>query len=146
MRTLYRTLAAFAVGIAVFLVTLVALTEALSRYIWLAIVVSFPMAVVAAIFVAGLTFGLLQFRAERAAHGEVTDRTRTAVTAFVAGWLAAIVGAVGAVLVADATLTMGLISATLLVGVPAGLLVGLAAVVTTLSIRGRRRRRTRPTA
>lgn len=140
MKTLYRTLAALAVGIVAFLVALVALTEALSPFIWLAVVVSFPMAVVAAIFVAGLTFGLLQFRAERAAYGEVTDRTETAVTSFVVGWLAAVVAAVGAVTVADSVLAMGFISAILLVGVPAGLLVGIAAVVTTLSVRGRRRR------
>lgn len=139
MNTIFRAVFALLVGVGIFLATLVATTELLTPYVWPALLVSLPIAVVAGCLGIGYTYLGLRYRDERNATGSPAPQT----VAFLGGFSAAALGFVVTVAVVTAVLgafAVPLFTATLLVGFPAGILVG--AVVGLLVVRRLNRQRT----
>ncbi|WP_327052233.1 hypothetical protein [Halomicrococcus gelatinilyticus] len=139
-----RIIVSLLAGIAAALVTLVGLTELLGPYVWSSLMVSGPVAVVTGVLSAVLAFGLLQYREEMRGGG-ASDGTTAVLGGLVVGVVAFGLAGV-AVTLALGAFSVSLFAATLVVGIPAGLLTGVVGAVTLAWYVGRRDDRRGPVA
>lgn len=126
MNRLPRALASVAVGIVVFGVLTVAVTEGLAPYVWPSLMLGVPAGGVAGIAAVPLAFFGLTAWAERRQTGRASDRTRRNLSVTVAAVGGFGVGS-GLAFVVAMTQTIGLATAILSIALPAGLLTAAVA-------------------
>jgi MFS family permease len=122
------------VGGVAFLVGAVAVTEALSPYVWPSLLVGIPVGVVVGLSTVALAYLVLAYRRERRETGAVSTGTRRRLRATVAAVIAGMVVG-GATVGGIATAALGLALALLV-----GLIVGVvAAAIAAMLVWVRRR-------
>ncbi|RBI64320.1 hypothetical protein DMJ13_07525 [halophilic archaeon] len=136
MNTYARAIVSLLVGGVGFLVGLVVATELLTPYVWPALLVSLPVALVAGVLAAGLTYGGLSYREQQARYGEPSPRTVAALGALVVGTAAFVVTA-PVVAYALGFASVPLATALLFGGLPVGLIASAVGAAVGASYAGR---------
>ncbi|MEF8851665.1 MAG: hypothetical protein V5A28_04475 [Haloarculaceae archaeon] len=125
MNTLVKSLASLLAGILAFVVVGVTVTELLAPHVWPSAMLGLPAGLVAGTVALPLTYLGLTYWSERRETGRASTRTRrrlVTLTGATVGFL--VVG--GLAMVVVWTAAVGLATAMLLVGFPAGLLGAVA--------------------
>jgi hypothetical protein len=136
MNSYLKLLAGLVGGAAAFLAVTVVVTEALNPYVWPSLMLGLPAGLVAGVGTVPVVYFGLSYREERAEFGRASPATVSRLTASLAGVVAFLVVG-GVATAAMASVAVGLATALLTVGFPAGLVAAaLAAFLASRRVRG----------
>jgi len=121
MNKLVKSIASLLVGILAFVVVGVAVTEALSPYVWPSLMLGVPAGLVAGAVALPLTYLGLTYWGERRETGQASEKTRRRLRSL-AGATVGFAGGGGLAVAVVWTQAVGLASAMLFAGVPVGVL------------------------
>jgi hypothetical protein len=135
MNRLFKLLAGLLVGAAAFLGVTVGVTEALDPYVWPSLMLGLPAGLVAGVGTVPVVYFGLTYREERTVAGQASPATVSRLLASVAA-VVAFVAVGGIATAAMASIAVGLATALLFVGFPAGLVgAALAAFLASRQVR-----------